>query len=295
MTENRIQISNESIENLINTIRNKQVMIDRDLAELYAVETKRLNEQVKRNIDRFPNEFRFQLDNDEKNELVANCDRFEKLKHSSVNPYAFTEQGVAMLASVLRSDIAVKVSIQIINAFVNMRRFLVKNANVFQRLDSLELRQLKTDNKIEKVLQAIDNKKLIPMQGIFFDGQVFDAFNFISDLIRSAKTSIVLIDNYIDDSVIANFANKQKRVKIKILTNRITKPVKIAVKKFNDQYGNMTIHNLKQSHDRFMIIDNDKVYHIGASLKDLGKKWFAFSKISENSVELLKRIAEVDE
>ncbi len=183
----------ESIQNRIFTIRGLQVMIDRDLAELYGIENKRLNEQVKRNIDRFPDKFRFQVSKAEKKQLVANCDRFESMKHSTVLPYVFTEQGVSMLSAVLKSKTAVKVSIQIIDAFVNMRKFIATNAAIFQRLDRVEQKQLITDTKLEKVLDAIEANDIIPKQGIFFDGQVFDAYTFISDLIRSAKKSIILI------------------------------------------------------------------------------------------------------
>ena len=171
-----LQVSN--IESRIYTLRGMQVMIDLDLAILYGVQTKRLNEQVKRNIDRFPENFRFQLTRIETNELVANCDRLTGLKHSSVLPYAFTEQGVAMLSAVLKSEIAVQASIQIINAFVGMRRFMFTNAQIFQRLDTLEIKQLATDRKVEQVLNAIEDKSITPRQGIFFDGQIFDAYVF---------------------------------------------------------------------------------------------------------------------
>lgn len=186
--DNKITVfDTDKIQNLIYTMRGTQIMIDRDLSELYQVPTKRLNEQVKRNIDRFPEQFRFQLSNIEKDELVANCDRFQNLKHSSVNPYAFTEQGVAMLSSVLRSKTAVKVSIQIIDAFVSMRKFISQNAGIFQRLDKVEYKQLKADEKFEKLFDALQNKDLEPKQGIFFDGQIFDAYRFVSGLIRKRK------------------------------------------------------------------------------------------------------------
>ena len=208
-------LKSEEIQNRIFTIRNVQVMIDRDLAELYEVSTKALNQAVKRNLERFPEVFRFQLNDNEKLELVTNCDRFKKLKHSTVNPYAFTEQGVAMLSAVLRSETAVKVSIQIINAFVAMRRFLIANARVFERLDSLELKQLQTDRKIEQVLEAIDQKQIEPAQGVFFDGQIFDAHKFVSGLVRKANNSILLIDNYIDETVLDLFSKKKKNVKVR--------------------------------------------------------------------------------
>jgi len=209
----------KNLQKMIFTIRGIQVMIDRDLAELYQVENKRLNEQVKRNIARFPESFRFQLSDHEKNELVANCDRFEALKHSTANPYAFTEQGVSMLSAVLRSETAIKVSIQIINAFVEMRRFLQHNANVFARLDSVERRQItfesETEKNFEKIFQALEAGKL-PKQGIFYNGQVYDAYSFVADLIRKANKSLILIDNYVDDSVLTLLSKRKKGVQATI-------------------------------------------------------------------------------
>ncbi|NLA25455.1 MAG: ORF6N domain-containing protein [Bacteroidales bacterium] len=195
-----IQLSQEHIENKIFKIRGEQVMLDRDLAEMYQVEVKRLNEQVKRNIERFPELYRFQLNNEEKNELVANCDRFESLKHSSVNPYAFTEQGVAMLSSVLRSKIAVKVSIQIINAFVYMRKLIGQETIQHLRLSNIENKLVEHDQKFNKLFSAIENNEL-PQRGIYFDGQVYDAYQFVSEIIKNAKSSIILIDNYVEEMV----------------------------------------------------------------------------------------------
>lgn len=286
-------IKSQAIQDKIYMIRNVQVMIDRDLAELYDVETKVLNQAVKRNLTRFPEEFRFQLSDSEKKQLVTNCDRFKSLKHSSVNPYAFSEQGVAMLSSVLRSQTAINISIQIIRAFVAMRRFLQTNAQVFQRLDTLELKQLATDKKIEQVLDAIESKKIPPKQGIFFDGQVFDAFQLLSDLVRSAKKSIVLIDNYVDDTVLTLFSKRRKHVRLLILTNRISKQLKLDVGKFNAQYPPAELRAFNKAHDRFLIIDHATVYHFGASLKDLGKKWFAFSKMDKSALGLLGNIEKV--
>ncbi len=297
-------ISIENIQNKIYTVRGYQVMLDEDIAKLYSVETKRLNEQVKRNIDRFPEEFMFQLTETEdeilrsqfrtsSNETLRS--QIATLKsgrgqHRKYLPYAFTEQGVAMLSAVLHSETAVKVSIQIINAFVAMRRFLITNAHVFQRLDSLELKQIATDKKIDIVLTAFEDKTVLPKQGVFFDGQVFDAWQFVSDIIRSANKSIILIDNYIDDSVLSLFIKKSKSVSVKILTKNISKQLEIDVKKFNDQYPPLEIKQFTDSHDRFLIIDDTDIYHIGASLKDLGKKWFAFSKMNINTLEILKKV-----
>ena len=206
-------------------------------------------------------------------------------------PYAFTEQGVAMLSAVLRSDIAIKVSIQIINAFVAMRRFIAANALIFQRLDTLETKQLETDNKIDHVLNAIESKEIQLKQGIFFDGQIFDAYKFVADLIRTAQESIILIDNYIDDTVLIRLTKRNKGVKVTILTKTISKQLALDIKKFNEQYPAIEIKEFKNSHDRFIIIDNTTVYHFGASLKDLGKKWFAFSKMEIKAVEMLARLA----
>lgn len=283
----------ENLQKMIFTIRGVQVMIDRDLAELYQVENKRLNEQVKRNSSRFPETFRFQLTDSEKKELVANCDRFEGLKHSSVNPYAFTEQGVSMLSAVLRSETAIQVSIRIINAFVEMRKFLVANASLFERLETVEKRQLsfeiKTDENFEKVFKALESQEE-PRQGIFYNGQVFDAYTFAADLVRSAKKSLVLIDNYIDDSVLTLFSKRKKGVKAKLFTKTISKQLKLDLQKHNEQYPEIEVKTFAEAHDRFLILDESTVYHIGASLKDLGKKWFAFSKFEKGALKMLGKL-----
>lgn len=292
--DNKITVfDTDKIQNLIYTMRGTQIMIDRDLSELYQVPTKRLNEQVKRNIDRFPAQFRFQLSNIEKDELVANCDRFQNLKHSSVNPYAFTEQGVAMLSSVLRSKTAVKVSIQIIDAFVGMRKFISQNAGIFQRLDKVEYKQLKADEKFEKLFDALQNKDLEPKQGIFFDGQIFDAYRFVSGLIRKAKKTILLIDNYIDETVLELFTKKKKNVLVTVFTNKITKAMLLDVEKFNSQYPTLELKEFTKAHDRFLIMDDKDVYHFGASLKDLGKKWFAFSKFDKEAFSILENLKKI--
>lgn len=281
-----IQIyQSKEIQNLIFSIRSEQVMLDRDLAKLYDVTVKRLNEQVKRNINRFPESFRFQLSNHEKNELVANCDRFNTLKHSSTNPFAFTEQGVAMLSSVLRSETAVNVSIQIINAFVSMRKFIGTNAQLFHRLDRIELKQLEQDEKFNIVFDAIEQNQITPKQGIIFDGQYFDAHLFISKIIKSAKTSITIIDNYIDETVLELLTKKQKSVSVKIISK--TNPKKLDIQKFSEQYGKVTFITNTNVHDRFIIIDEKDIYHSGASLKDLGKKISGFSKFNIRDLSLL--------
>lgn len=265
------------IENRILTLRGLPIMIDRDLADLYGVETKALNQAVKRNIDRFPKSFRFQLTDLEKDELVTNCDRFDTLKHSKVNPYAFTEQGVAMLSAVLKSETAVRTSIRIIEAFVAMRNFLINNASIFQRIERIEMKQLRTDEKVDAILDKLgDGDK--PKEGVFFNGQIFDAYSLVANLIREAKVRIVLIDNYIDDTVLVQLSKRQPGVTVDIYTGQISRQLRQDVEKHNEQYPGVTLHKCTKAHDRFLVIDED-VYHIGASLKDLGKKLFAFSKM----------------
>jgi hypothetical protein len=292
-----ITIRQENLQSMIFTVRGAQVMIDRDLASIYQVENKRLNEQVKRNITRFPKEFRFQLTDVEKEELVANCDRFEPLKHASSNPYAFTEQGVAMLSAVLRSETAIQTSIHIINAFVAMRRLLAASGGLLQRMDTLEKRQItheiKTDDRFEQVFDALESKNLNQTQGIFFDGQIFDAYVFVNDLLRQAKKSIVLIDNYVDDSVLQQLAKRKKGVSATILTRTIGKELAQDLKKHNAQYPPITIHQFADSHDRFLILDGENVYHLGASLKDLGRKWFAFSKMDKAGLKVMSMVAAI--
>lgn len=268
-------------------------MIDRDLAEMYQVETKVLNQAVKRNIERFPEMFRFQLTNNEKNELVTNCDRFETLKHTSNNPYAFTEQGVAMLSAVLRSNVAIKTSIQIISAFVEMRKVLASHNGLLQKMEGIERKQIETDQKFEKVFKALEGNT-IPTQGVFFDGQMFDAYELASKIIRSAKKSIVLIDNYVDENTFTHLAKKNRAVKASLLTKSMSKQLSLDLQKANEQFGNFEIKSYTQSHDRFLIIDETEIYHLGASLKDLGKKWFGFSKLEKTSVQsILNKIEKI--
>jgi hypothetical protein len=277
-------LTTQIIENKIFNFRGNQVMIDKDLAELYQVEVKRLNEQVKRNVERFPPHFRFQLSDIEKNELVAICDRFEMLKHSSSNPYVFTEQGVAMLSAVLRSEKAVAVSIQIMNAFVEMRRIMQNNAGILQRVESIETKLQLYDTNFEKIFEALDGGKPEVKQDIFFQGQVFDAYAFVIDLIKKAEHNLVIIDNYIDLELLQMLSQKSENVGVKIIT-QINTPVKaLDIKKFNTQYGGLEIEHSNKYHDRFLIIDNKELYHFGASLKDLGRKCFAFSLMEDNHI-----------
>ena len=280
-------ISLEHIESKIYTINGMQVMLDADLAGLYGVETRVLNQAVKRNSERFPQNFCFQLTEIDLENLRSQIVTSSWGGRRTL-PYAFTEQGVAMLSAVLKSETAVKMSIQIINAFVAMRRFLSLNAQVFQRIDNLELKQIQTDEKLNRVLDVIESKNIQPKQGIFFDGQVFDAYVFINDLVKSAKKSIVLIDNYIDESVLVLFSARNKNVTLDILIKNISKKLELDVKKHNDQYPPVTVKKVTKAHDRFLIIDGKSVYHFGASLKDLGKRWFAFNKMDISAAEMLK-------
>ncbi len=282
-------IAMQEIQKCIFTLRQTQVMIDEDIAALYGVETRALNQAVKRNSQRFPPEFMFRLSESEM-EILRSQSVTSKWGGRRYLPFAFTEQGVAMLSAVLHSETAVKVSIQIMSAFVAMRRFLLTNAQVFQRLDTLELKQIQTDRKIDQVLAAIEDTSIQPKQGIFYDGQVFEAWRFVSDLVRSAKKTIILIDNYVDDSVLSLFSKRKKSIAITLLTKSISKQLEIDVKKFNEQYPPITVTQFNTSHDRFLIIDEMELYHFGASLKDLGKKWFAFSKLEMKAMEVLENL-----
>ena len=271
-------VSRDLSEERIIKIREQYVILDRDLAELYGVETKRINEQVKRNIERFPDAFRFQLTDDELRELVAVCDRFAILKHSSSLPYAFTEEGVAMLSTVLRSKTAIQVSIHIMQSFVAMRRYLFNNAGIIQRISRIEIRQNETDRRIDEIFSKFQDKT-IPVEGIFYDGQIFDAYVFVAGLVKYAQRRVILIDNYVDESVLLMLSKRAPGVSAEIQTGRLSSQFQLDVIKHNTQYEPVTVVQKQNIHDRFLIVDDD-VYHIGASLKDLGKKLFAFSKMN---------------
>jgi phage regulator Rha-like protein len=287
-----LSLINPDIENRIYTLRGVQVMLDEDLADLYGVQTKVLNQAVKRNGERFPAEFMFQLTKDEMRILRSQNATSTTWGGRRYPPYAFTEQGVAMLSAVLRSKTAVKVSVQIMKAFVAMRRFVLTNAQIFQRLESLELRQIETDKRVDEIMSALERKASLPDQGIFYDGQVFDAWRFVSDLVRSAERSIILIDNYIDDSVFSLFAKRAESVEVTILTRNIPKELKTDIQKFHQQYPRIAVRKLDTVHDRFLIIDETDLYHFGASLKDLGKKWFAFTKMQMGALDVLRKLRE---
>ena len=292
--ENKAIISKQEIENHIYTVRDQQVMLDSYLARIYQVETKNLNKAVKRNTERFPASFCFQLTKEEVENL-----RFQ-FGTSSLNyggrrylPYVFTEQGIAMLSAVLRSEIAIKVSIEIMNAFVEMRRMLISNASLFHRLDKIELKQLQSDQKFEEIFKALESHKLHSEKGIFYNGQVFDAYTFVSDIIRNAKTSIILLDNYVDDTVLTLLGKRSDNVTTTIYTKNISNQLRLDLQRYNSQYPPIEIEIFSDAHDRFFIIDNTELYHIGASLKDLGKKWFAFSRMDievGKMLQVLKRV-----
>lgn len=287
--ENKPTIRPMEIKSLIYTIRGKQVILDSDLASLYQVETKNLNRAVKRNIERFPLSFCFQLTEEEVENL-----RFQ-FGTSSLNyggrrylPYAFSEMGVAMASTILRSDIAIKISVEIMEAFVEMRKILISNASLFHRLDKIELKQLESDQKFEEIFKALESDKLHSDKGIFYNGQIFDAYTFVSDIIRSAKSSVILLDNYVDDTVLTLLGKRNDNVTATIYTKNISNQLRLDLQLYNSQYLPIEIEIFSDAHDRFLIIDDMELYHIGASLKDLGKKWFAFSRMDIEVGRMLK-------
>ena len=300
----------ENIENLIRVIRGKQVMLDRDLARLYGVETRVLNQAVQRNIERFPEDFMFQLSKEEfenwKSQIATSSGE-EKWKSQIVIsnsikmgarklPYAFTENGIAMLSSVLRSQQAISINIQVMRAFNAMRHFIGSQAQVFQRLEVVERNQLalttqvaENNKKLEEVFRRLDDHSENPEKGIFYDGQIFDAYTFINERIREAKKRIVLIDNYVDDSVLTMLDKRNKGVDAVVYTKNISRQLSLDFEKHNAQYSPIEVKQFDRAHDRFLCID-DTVYLIGASLKDLGKKWFGFVKLEQPTDELLSKM-----
>lgn len=278
------------IEERIFTVRGRQVILDRDLAQLYGVETKVLNQAVRRNIERFPGSFMFKLNKEEFEELVTICDRLIPLKHSTVLPFAFTEQGVSMLSAVLRSTTAIQVSIKIMESFVKMRQYITMDSHLFKRMNSLEMRLSDTETQVANIIKTISSINDNPRQGIFFDGQVFDAYAFVAGLVRKAERRIVLIDNYIDDTVLTLLDKRADGVEAVVYTGKISQQLQLDIEKHNAQYTPVEVLTFSKAHDRFLIIDED-VYLIGASIKDLGKKWFGFTLMENTSAdELLERI-----
>ena len=280
------RLANSEIASKIVVLRDVQVMIDRDIAELYEIDTKVLKQAVKRNIERFPEAFCFELDKEEfenwRSQFVTSKSDRQGLRYA---PFAFTEQGVAMLSAVLRSEKAIKVSIEIMNAFVQMRHYLHNNLALTNRLAAVENKvdsKFKTiDENFSKIFTALDSSPKKAKEGVFFKGQIFDAYAIFQDIIKSAKKEIVLIDGYVDLSILERFKAKQKNVSVKIYTDPRAELKQIDVDKFNEQYPTAILDYTKKMHDRFLIIDNKDLYHIGASLKDLGKACFAFEKMDE--------------
>ena len=297
-TENEIVPQKINIESKIMIVRRQQVMIDRDLAELYGVETKVLNQAVKRNIERFPEQFCFQLTREETDILcsksqIVTLNVRGNLRGTNIKklPYVFTEQGVAMLSAVLHSETAIKVSIEIMNAFVVMRHYLLENSGIISRLATTETKLIEHEKNFEKIFAVLENTSNAKKEGVFFQGQIFDAYAKFESFIQSAECEIILIDNYVDLSVLERLSKKQKEVKVTIYTDPKTKLSEQDVQKFNEQYPQLTLKHTSRTHDRFLIIDDKILYHIGASLKDLGKKCFAFEVLDSVWItEILKNL-----
>ena len=285
-----------AIKSRILTVRGVQVMLDRDLAALYGVETGALNRQVKRNEERFPGDFMFRLSAEEWVNLKCQ-NGISSWGGDRQLPYAFNENGIAMLSSVLRSSVAIGVNIRIMRAFSAMRRFMLANAQVFQRIEAVEKRQLATDVKVDSILERLDSSER-PIQGIFYDGQLWDARSLVLKLVSSAKRSLVLIDNWATAATLDLFAKKRKGVSLTIITSEHVKNGKADHKiseadaaTFNAQYPKLSIRYSEKFHDRFLIIDDKELYLIGASLKDLGRKCFAFTKLDPGDISRIKKAA----
>ena len=287
------------IRNMIYTVRNQQVMLDNDLAKLYQVETKRLNEAVKRNIARFPEEFRFQLNEEEteflRSQIATLNENDGRGKHRKYLPYVFTEQGIAMLSAVLRSDTAIQTSIVIMKSFVEMRHFMADNSILFERISAIELKQLtyqkQTDKKLEQVFEFISEHEE-SNQKVFFDGQIYDAFSLLVSLIQKAEKEITLIDGYLDIGTLNLLAKKNTGVSVTVYTHQNTKLTDIDLINFNSQYPDLLVKYTNAFHDRFLILDREIAYHIGASLKDAGKKAFEVTLINDKKIteDILQRL-----
>lgn len=291
---NVVKYEIENIKNLIYTIRGKQVMLDSDVAMLYHYPTKRVNETVKRNKERFPENFCFQLTENETENLRSQfaTSSLEKENYGGRRtlPYVFTEQGIAMLSGLLKNEIAIQVSINIMNAFVEMRKFIVSNGQVFQEISTIKGKLLEHDKKFDVVFNELQKDKEEEFkQKIFFDGQIWDSYSLIIDIIKRAKNKILIIDNYIDDSILKMLQKKNKNVEVVILTSQNTNLTKLDIQKFNKQYLTLKLAITNKFHDRFIVIDSKELYHCGASLKDLGKKCFAISKIED--MEYVEKIS----
>jgi len=282
----------DKVQYKIHTIRGVQVILDRDLAAIYQVETRVLKQAVKRNIERFPEDFMIEISNEELKNLVSQS-VIPTMQHiGGALPFAFTEQGVAMLSAILRSKIAIEINIEVMRAFVEMRKLIVGNAVIFQRMEKLEQKQIITETRLDGLFELIETEDVRPKQGIFYDNQVYDAYLFVTGLVKRAKTSIILLDNYIDESVLTLLSKRDENCTASIFTKQISKQLKLDLQKQNQQYPEIELRLFKNSHDRFLILDNKEIYHFGASLKDLGKKWFAFSKFDMEAMEVVWRLNE---
>ena len=284
--KNLVIVHNKEIQSMIYTFRGRQVMLDSDLAMLYQVETKYLNRQRNRNAERFPEDFCFQLSKEEY-EFLRCQNVTSKNENGSGGrrylPYVFTEQGIAMLSSVLKSEVAAKASINIMRAFVEMRKFLISNNEMFARLDRVELKQLETDKKLEEVFDYIATTKEVK-QKIFFNGQIYDAFSLMVEIVEKAEKELILIDNYVDVNTLNILSKKKDGVNVLIVTSGNGNLTDKDVAKFNSQYPKLAVKISKDFHDRFFIIDRNEVYHIGASIKDAGKKSFGITKLEEQDL-----------
>lgn len=285
-------LTTNKVQSCILTVRGQQVVIDSDLAAFYDVETKVLNQAVKRNINRFPDRYRFQLSKEELQEVVTNCDHLQKLKFSPSPHYVFTEEGVAQLSSVLRSDKAVEISIMIMDAFVAMRRFLSANAGMFQRIELLEKRQLDTDHKIEEILDCLEQGTLREKAHIFSAGQIYDAKAFITDLFARATTRVVLIDGYVNGTTISLLEARSEGIPATIYTGSLGSSINTLVSHFNAQYPEKPLAIQRwntEQHDRWLIID-DELWHCGASIKDAGLRTFAIDPIGLDVEMILNQV-----
>lgn len=294
--ENEISILEEkSIRSKIHVIRGQQVMLDFDLAEIYGYSTKAFNQQVKNNIERFDDDFRFQLTKDEVNEFLRSKKlTLEQGKYSKYLPYAFTEQGIYMLMTVLKGDLAVTQSKMLIRTFKEMKHFIQNNSHIFAELDNIknhlqesDLHHKETDIKIKELFSLMDKYNVKETQGIFFQGQIFDAYAKFESFLAAAKKEIILIDNYVDLTILQRLAKKKKGVNVTIYTDPKTKLTTQDVQTFNAQYPTLTLNYTTKTHDRFLIIDNTTIYHIGASLKDLGKKCFCFDVLDSGFISMI--------
>lgn len=297
--EMQTEVSQDKIQNMVYVVRGQQVMLDSDLAMLYQVETKRLNEAVKRNVERFPIEFRFQLNENEydvlRSQFATSKEEGQGKGGRRYLPYVFTEQGIAMLSAVLKSDVAVKVSISIMNAFVTMRKVMMNHAFLLERVKGIELRQMEYEHGVDEKLAQLFDYFTVQQeisQRVFFNGQIYDAFSIFVELVKKADNRIVLVDNYVDIDTLNIISKKKNGVCVCIYTKKKSALTERDVEKFNKQYPKLELKYTGVFHDRFLILDDTEIYHIGASLKDAGKKCFAISLLHDKKIcgDVLQRL-----